>query len=129
MGDSLPWELKLTLRRGCIYHYQDRTLSSGEPHYFIVINADPLGQQTLLLTIASSQVEKVKKRRTNLPPETLIEILPSDCEAFTKKSIVDCNKVFTKSLAELSDLHQKRALKEKGNLPAKLLEKLITALH
>src|SRR5205823_2031000 len=88
-------------RAGTVYYFQHRRLSSVEPHYFIVVNSDPLGDELLLLAIASSKLESVRQRRRTLPPETLVEIAPTDYDEFTKQSIVDCNKLFRKSLAEL----------------------------
>lgn len=41
--------LRLTLREGCVYYFVERHLTSPEPHYFIVVNSDPLTQQVLLL--------------------------------------------------------------------------------
>lgn len=57
---KVPLEIRLSLRPGTVYYMDERSLTSTQPHYFIVINSDPLGDELLLLTVASSQIEKVK---------------------------------------------------------------------
>lgn len=39
--------LRLTLRGGSVYYLQHRDLFSAEPHYFVVLNANPLGDAFL----------------------------------------------------------------------------------
>ena len=60
MASEVPWELRLTLRPGAVYYFQHRALTSVEPHYFIVVNSDPLRDQVLLLAVATSKVESVR---------------------------------------------------------------------
>lgn len=33
-------ELRVGLRAGSVYYFQSRELSSGEPHFFVVVNRD-----------------------------------------------------------------------------------------
>ncbi|GAA5484595.1 hypothetical protein [Haloferula sargassicola] len=103
---------------------RDRSLTSLEPHYFVVVNADPLGDQLLLLTVASSQVEKVKRRRSREPASTVVEIGEAEYADFTKDSVIDCNQVFTKSLADLCSQWGRKEIVAKLDLPASLLDKL-----
>ena len=53
--------------KGSVYYFAERHLTSPEPHYFIVVNSDPLAQQVLLLSVVTSKVEKVKLRRKACP--------------------------------------------------------------
>ena len=46
--------LKLFLRGGSVFYVQDRSLTSAEPHFFIVLNHNPLNEECLLLVVASS---------------------------------------------------------------------------
>src|SRR4051794_14673110 len=100
MAAHIPWELRLTLRTGSVFYCTDRALTSPEPHYFIVVNSNPLDQHVLVLTVVTSQVEKVKRWRRDLPG-TVVEIGPSDYPELSVPSIVDCNSVFRRSLREL----------------------------
>jgi hypothetical protein len=101
-------------------YFQHRELTSAEPHYFVVVNTDPIGDQLLLMAVASSKLESVRRRRRNLPPETLVEI-SHDYDEFPKQSIVDCNKVFRKSVAELVEDWRWGVVKPKKDLPKELL--------
>lgn len=85
------------LHAGAVFYLVDRSFSSPEPHYFIVLNHNPSSDALLVVTVASSRIENVKRRRSILPQETLVEIGKDDYESFTKDSIVDCNSAQTKS--------------------------------
>lgn len=128
MAETLPWEIRLTLRPGTVYYFQHRTLTSVEPHYFIVVNSDPIGDQVLLLAVSSSKVDLVRQRRRALPPETLVEIAPSEYTEFKLPSIVDCNRIFRKSLAELVADWKAGNVRPKDDLPAPLLARIQTGI-
>jgi hypothetical protein len=127
MPENLPWELRLTLRGGSVFYSSDRALTSSEPHYFIVVNPKPLDQQLLILTIVTSQVEKVRRRRRNLPGTT-VEIGPADYDELSVLSIVDCNVIFRRSLRELVEKIERREVISKSDVPAKVLAAIRTAL-
>lgn len=92
--------IKASIQPGSVYYFPDEELSSNEPHYFIVLNHSPSDDMVLLLVCSSSQIEKVKRRRSGLPG-TCIEIAMSDYKDFTVDSIVDCNNVFKRSIGHL----------------------------
>lgn len=93
--------LNLCLHEGAVFYLVDRTFSSLEPHYFVVLNHNPYSEELLVLVVASSQIENVKKRRSHLPKETLVEIDKDMYESFTKDSIIDCNSARTKSRSQI----------------------------
>lgn len=121
---DLPFELKLTLRSGTVYYFEHRGVYSNEPHFFVVLNADPLSDNVLIMAIGSSQVDKVKLRRKALPPETLVVIDPSEFPEFTKPTIMDCNQVFELSKEELIQKFESRNLRHHRDLPSDLLDKI-----
>ena len=127
MSSSLPWEIRLTLRTGSVYYFVDRGLSSPEPHYFIVINRAPIEQEVLILNIITSQVEKVRRNRATLPG-TLVELEPADYDELSKPSIVDCNNVFRRSLAELVEMSLHRAVASKMQISDELIEQIRAAV-
>ena len=53
-GTGVDLTLRLTLREGSVYYFAERSLTSPEPHYFIVVNSDPLAQRVLVLSAYSS---------------------------------------------------------------------------
>ncbi len=112
--------LKLTLRAGSVYYFQERKLTSPEPHYFIVANQEPFARQLLVLTVVSSKVDNVKRLRQGLPG-TLVEIGPKDYEELKVPSVVDCNVVFNKALSELAEKIQRKEVVYKKDLPPDIL--------
>jgi hypothetical protein len=124
---QIPIEIRLSLRQGTVYYMAERGLSSVEPHYFVVLNQNPLGSKILLLLVASSQVEKAQKRisRKNLPPESLVVMDEAEYDDFSKDSCIDCNKLFNKSLEELCEQWRKKEVRAHKDLPRDLVERLI----
>ena len=98
---NLPVSLRLTLRSGTVYYFEHRGLTSGEPHFFIVLNAEPQSDKVLILAVGSSQIDKVRRRRAGLPPESLVVVDHSDYPDFSKPTVIDCNQVFELSKEEL----------------------------
>jgi hypothetical protein len=86
-GQGVDLKLRISLREGSVYYFTDRSLTSPEPHYFIVVNADPVKQEVLLLGVCSSKVAEVKARRRDFP-ETIVEIVPRAFDVLKKLSIV-----------------------------------------
>jgi len=121
---ALPFELRLSLRRGTVYYFQHRGLLSEASHYFVVMNTDPQRDTVLLLAVASSQVEKIRERRRNLPPETLVEVAPEEYEGFTKVTLIDCNQVFELDRAELVSRHQMNSIRSHPDLPVDILNRV-----
>jgi len=121
---QVPWEIRVTLRQGTVYYMHERGLSSVEPHYFVVVNMDPLGDELLLLVVASSQIEKVKRRRSQETATTVVEIGEVEYADFTRDSVIDCNQVFTKSLADLCSQWTRKEIVPKRDLPMSLVTKL-----
>jgi hypothetical protein len=89
-GTGIDSKLRLTCREGSIYYFEERHITSPEPHYFTVVNSDPLAQRVLVLSVVTSQVENVILRRKACP-ETLVELAPDIFDVLKKPSIVDCN--------------------------------------
>lgn len=124
----VPVELRLTLRGGSVYYFVDRGLTSPQPHFFIVVNRDPLKDELLLLTVVTSQVEKVKRvRRT--APETLVELSPVVYDELTKESLVDCNHVFSRTMSEFVELFGRGEIRHHKDLPRALLERIRDAIR
>jgi hypothetical protein len=121
--------LRLSLREGSVYYFTERTLTSAEPHYFIVVNSDPLTKQVLLLSVVTSKVEEVKRRRVDCL-DTVVELSPRDFDLLKRPSIVDCNSLKTIPLAEFNERFVR---KEIGcfdrDLPLALRQALRRAIH
>lgn len=95
---------------GGVFYFQSRELRSGEPHFFIVVNRDPIATKLLLLTIVTSKVDKVRIRNRERP-HTVVEISPKEYDEFKVLSAVDCNVVLEKSLSELAGLVRRKEVR------------------
>lgn len=128
-GEGIDLKLRLSLREGTVYYFPHRSLTSPEPHYFIVVNSDPLAQKVLLLAVVTSQIETVKLRRKACL-ETLVELAPKEFDVLTKPSIVDCNDLKEVPLTEFNARFMaKRIGYFAKDLPAPLRRALRKAIH
>lgn len=125
--ESLPLELRLGLRAGSVYYFQSRELTSGQPHFFVVVNRDPIATKRVLLTIVSSKVETVR-RRNRERPETFIEISPIDYKELKVNSAIDCNVVIEKPLSELAGMVQRKEVRYHRDLPANIFASIKAAI-
>jgi hypothetical protein len=126
-GEPIPMELRLCLRAGSVYYFQARELSSGEPHFFVVVNREPITAKLLLLTIVTSKVEKVRIRN-RARPNTVVEISPEEYDEFKVLSAVDCNVVLEKPLSELVGLVKRKDVRYHKDLPPEIYAKIKSAI-
>lgn len=126
-SEALPMELRLGLRAGSVYYFQSRELSSGQPHFFIVVNRDPITTKLLLLTIVTSKVDKVRIRNRERP-HTVVEISPREYDEFKVLSAVDCNVVLEKSLSELAGLVRRKEVRYHKDLSPEIFGKIKAAV-
>lgn len=128
-GPGIDPTLRLTLREGSVYYFAERHLTSPEPHYFIVVNSDPLAQQVLVLSVVTSKVEDVKLRR-KARPETLVELAPNNFDVLKRPSIVDCNDLKQVPLAEFNARFIRKEIRcFDKDLPVALRKALRKAIH
>jgi hypothetical protein len=128
-GEGVNFKLSVSLREGTVYYFAHHSLSSPEPHYFIVVNADPLAQKVLLLAVVTSKIEKAKLRRKACL-DTLVELTPNEFDVLTKPSIVDCNDLKEIPLADFNAQFVAKKIRYfDKDLPAALRRALRKAIH
>jgi hypothetical protein len=128
-GEGTDFKLRVSLREGSVYYFVHDSLNSPEPHYFIVVNSDPLTQKVLLLGVVTSKIEKVKLRRKACL-DTLVELTPATFDVLTKPSIVDCNDLKEVPLAEFNARFVAKEIQYfNKDLPAALRRALRKAIH
>lgn len=126
--EPVPPLIRLTLRTGTVFYCKDRRLTSPEPHYFVVINANPLGDRLLLLSVATSKVEKLKRFRSGLPG-TVVEILPEEYADFTVATAIDGNTVWEQSLDEFIRMTNRREVRHHKDLAPALVDRIRRAVQ
>lgn len=126
---GIDFKLRVSLREGSIYYFGDRQLTSELSHYFIVVNSDPLTQLVLVLSVVTSQLESVKRRRKKCP-ETLVELGPDLIKVLRKPSIIDCNDLKQIPLAAFNERFVAKEIQYFDNdLPADLRRAIRRAIH
>ncbi len=129
MAGGIDLKLRLTLREGSIYFFAERSLTSAEPHYFIVVNCDPVSQQLLLLAVTTTKIKEVKQRRSACL-ETLVEFTRDSSNVFTKHSIADCNDLKQIALADFNARFVRKTIRYfDKDLPAPARKALRKAIH
>jgi hypothetical protein len=123
---SIPPEvaIKATIRPGSVYYFPEESFNTEEPHYFIVINIEPLTDRVVILVCASSQIDKIKVRRNTCPSDTLIEIGTLQYCDFKVNSIIDCNYVLEKNIDQLIEKLKNGKLALKSEMDIKLVNQL-----
>ncbi|MFZ5452306.1 MAG: hypothetical protein ACOZF2_10635 [Thermodesulfobacteriota bacterium] len=127
MADEPP-DIRATIRAGSVYKFPESTFSSTESHFFIVLNHDPLSDPFIALVCASSKIEKVRRRRSHLPQETLVRINPDRYADFTLPSIVDGNQVYQRSIGELELKIRRGQLEIKADMDMVFVRRLREAV-
>jgi len=78
------------------------------------------------MAVASSQVDRVLRMNKHIP-ETVVQISPAEYSAFTCKSIVNCNYIFSKSVGELTEKLLEKNLRTHPVMDITLIKQLRTA--
>ncbi len=126
----IPARIRILMgvKTGSVYYFEEESLSSDEPHYFIVLNKNPRTDEILILVCASSQVEKRRQiiKKLDFPEETLVAVSPSEYQLFTKETVVDCNRVFEKSAQSLIEKLEQNELKPcRESMSEEIIQRLI----
>jgi hypothetical protein len=125
--ERLPLELRTGLRAGSVFYFQSRELTSAQPHFFVVVNAEPLRTELLVLTIVTSNLNDVRTRnRTRM--QTVVEITPVDYAEFTLPSAIDCNAVLEKPLSDLAGMVRRKEVRFHRDLPPIIFAKVRAAV-
>lgn len=128
MADGpLPLELRF-IRAGSVFYFRARELSSPQPHFFVVVNREPVATKLLLLTIVTSKVDKVRLRDRERP-QTVVEISTKDYDEFKVLSAVDCNVVLEKPLWELAGLVKRKEVRYHKDLPPEIFARIKAAIQ
>lgn len=123
----LSLTLRLSLRSGCVYKFQDRRLTSGEPHYFVVVNRDPIGDKLLLLTICTSKIETAR-RLCRHQIETLVEIDVGKVAYLPLQTAINCNQLFDMSLEAFSEKSNEVGFETCDPLPSEIFLQIKAAI-
>lgn len=131
---EIPAEIRIkaTIQRGAVYYFSNESpqFKSDEPHYYIVLNKNPLTEQILYLVCASSQLEKAKERvaTRKFPESTLVFVSPEEYAHFSKETVISCNSVFDYDLQVLTQKLDEKKLRVCAPLPDDTVKSLIAGV-
>ncbi len=116
--------IRASIRPGSVYYFPHEEFVSPEPHFFVVINIDPITEKVILLVCSSSKIETVKRRNKNNPPKTLVEVSQDQYPDFTCDSIFNCNNIYPESIESLVERLSSKKLKLKAEMDVALVKQL-----
>jgi len=101
------------IQTGSVFYFEEETITSTEPHYFVVLNKNPRTEEVLVLVCASSQVDKRKQaiQRLGFPQETLVFVSPTEYVLFKKDTVIDCNRAYERTPQSLIEKLEQGKLK------------------
>ncbi len=93
--------IKKTIQEGSVYYYVDEGLNSSDPHYFIVLNSDPLNSPHLVLVCATSQLVKKLEllEKRGWDKDTLVLIPQDEYEPLTTYTAINCNSTIQRPIS------------------------------
>jgi hypothetical protein len=124
---EIPLNLRLSLKAGSVYYFVDREITSPEPHYFVVLNKNPIRNEILILAIVTSNIDRIRRLRLTAP-QTIVEFGRSEYRPLTLASIVDGNDLLEKDLSDFAERWERREIKECLRVSDVLLARLLSAV-
>jgi hypothetical protein len=101
-GETAEAQIRAVLQPGSVFHFPHTGFATDRPHYFVVLNEQPLTDPLLVLVHATSKVGQARAHATYL--DTLIELTPDDYPDFTESvSAIDCGFVTALTIHELAE--------------------------
>lgn len=119
-------KVKSTIREGSVFYFAGDGFKEKIPHYYVVLNSNPLTDEVLLLVFASSFGEGLYLKINNspYPAETFIDVTPEQCSLLKRVSIFDCNRVFEKNIEMVVEKLSNNKLKICGCIEIEVLKRL-----
>lgn len=101
-----------------------------EPHFCIVMNAEPGSDEVLILAIISSKTDQIVRRVGVLgqPSKTLVRLAPSDYAPLKVESVVDCNSPQRESMFCLKQELAAGRLKVRESISSGILRRIIDGM-
>lgn len=119
------------IKQGSVFYFVEESFHSKKPHYFVVLNREPLKDEGVALvcavTLDIGAIERCERR--GLEKVTLIDVTPEDCKFLKHVSLFDCNEIITKPVATLLSKLSTKKLLHCGTISQPILEKLRFGVH
>ncbi|MBU1179597.1 hypothetical protein KJ885_01500 [Patescibacteria group bacterium] len=123
-------KIENVIREGSVFYFADDAFFNEKPHYYVVLNHNPLKDIILILVYASSFDSDIylSIEDSPFPNETYIDVTPQECSIFNRVSIFDCNRVFERNIDIFIEKFRSRKLKSYGYIEKNILVRLRDAV-
>jgi hypothetical protein len=115
------------LHTGAVLYYQDQKMP--HPHYYIIINKDPINDNFLVMPMGGSDYQKIndtillKDGNTN----AFVYVEKSKTKIFPKNTGIDCGQLHNLTPEKLTSFYKSGNMKYKGDLESEHLTQIIAA--
>lgn len=126
MNQRAEQVIKSLLKSGVVFYFPEHSFKSKEPHYFVVLNNDPLNDKEIVMVNATTEIQKRKDwvQRVGFSPETLVELTKAECPLLKKDSVFDCNSPLVHSIQTLVEKYRDGNMLIKGTVSVEVLQRL-----
>ncbi|MFC1612340.1 hypothetical protein ACFL29_00630 [Patescibacteria group bacterium] len=119
-------KIKSRIQEGSVFYFSDDRFTKDIPHYYVVLNKNPLKDIILILIFATTfdtnrfmQIEN-----SPYPQNTYITLTSKECSILKKPSLFDCNFVLETNVGEIISKFSSGQLKISGEIDVAILDKL-----
>lgn len=113
---------------GAVLKFKLDGFTSDLPHYFIILNHNPITDSFILLACCSSKVERTKHINRSADSCTLVDIPANYFDFITEPTIINCNSTLEVKLSEIERKFNSNQLHLENEVPITFLNKLRTGV-
>ena len=114
------------IQEGSVFYFSDDKFFRDIPHYYIVLNKNPLKDIVLILIFATTfnANRYMQIENSPYPESTYITLTPKKCPVLKKISLFDCNFVLERGIDVIISKFSTGQLKISGNVDIDILNNL-----
>jgi len=99
----------------------------GKPHYFIVLNINPLTDRFLLLVASTTNTDRIRKiiNKQKHLERGYIFVKTGEYQCFDKDSYINCHKAYPFEIGKLKKIYERGLVELKDLLPQGFIDKVL----
>lgn len=101
-----------------------------KPHYFFLLNTNPIDDIVLLFVVATSQTETIDRMIRNriIQENTIVRIQPGLCKFLPKHTYINCNNIHELTSEHMFDLLKKQRILQYEQVSTNILSNIFEAV-
>lgn len=114
---------------GCVILFQHPHFPK-KPHYFVLLNANPLDHQELIFVMVTSNVARIERLILckAVKPGTVIMVDGLSCSLLVKKSYIDCNSIYSFTPEQIRVMVEKHDILQYGRMETTVFGQIRSAV-